>query len=426
MISNKVVAVDFGSTFISVMAAEVLESGAVKIFSEESKPSEEVKWGIVEKPTGASFKISELLKLLKNSSKISDISPVSVAIGAKSMKIIQKTVNRSLGKVYEITNDLLADMLEECERSVANQNITVFETIPVSYTVDGKLMDDPVGLNARQITATYNVVVGNSIIKAELERCFDRTGVVMEYNPLAIQALSTVVLEEQDREVGCALINLGATTTTMGVYHDGILRNYIVVPLGADNITKDIQELGISEANAEKLKCLKGFAMDSLVVDPVYIQVAAVEAEAKPVNISTKFLATIIEARLEEILKPVFDIISNLSFKLEAGIVLTGGGAKLNKIIEFITEKIGIYSRLGDHSDWLSDDTDKKYFDPKYSLLVGTILLTHDYRIEHPEVKILDDPDKQPKLPGNGSRLIKKLTQTYTNYFGSQSEIKFE
>jgi len=424
MISNKIIAVDFGSTCISVMAAEVLENGAVKVFSEESKPSDEVKWGIVEKPTGASFKVSELLKLLKNSSKVSDISPVSVAVGAKSMKIIPATVNRSLGKLYEITDDLLADMLEECEKNIANPNITVFETIPVSYTVDGKKMDDPVGQNAKQITATYNVVVGNSIIKAELERCFDRTGVVMEYNPLAAQALSTVVLEDQEREVGCALINLGATTTTLAVYHDGILRNYIVVPLGANNITKDIQELGISEANAEKLKCLKGFALDSLVEEPVFIQVAAVEEGAKPVRVSTKFLATIIEARLEEILQSVFDIISNLPFTLEAGIVITGGGAKLNSIIEFITEKIGIYSRIGDHSDWLSEDTDKKYYDPKYALLVGTILLTHDYRIEHPEVeKILEIQENTKKLPGKG--LINKLTKRYTDYFGSQSEIKF-
>jgi cell division protein FtsA len=290
--------------------------------------------------------------------------------------------------------------------------------------VDGKQMDDPVGQNASKITANYNVVVGNSIIKAELERCFDRTGVVMEYNPLAAQALSTVVLEDHDREVGCALINLGATTTTLAVYHDGILRNYIVVPLGANNITKDIQELGINEANAEKLKCLKGFAMDSLVQDPVYIQVASVEEGAKPVNISTKFLATIIEARLEEILQPVFDILSNLPFTLEAGIVITGGGAKLNSIIEFIAQKTGIYARLGDHSDWLSEDTDKKYYDPKYALLIGTILLTHDYRIEHPEVeKILEIQENTKKLPGKG--LINKLTKRYTDYFGSQSEIKF-
>ena len=424
MISNKVVAVDFGSTRISVMAAEVLENGAVKILSEESKPSDEVVWGIVEKPTGASFKVSELLKLLKNSSKLGDVSFVSVGIGAKSMKIIPATISRSLGKLYEITDDLLADMLEECQKNTASATFTVFDVIPVSYTVDGKQMDDPVGQTARNIHANYNVVVGNPIIKAELERCFDRTGVVMEYNPLAIQALSTVVLEDQERELGCALINLGATTTTLAVYHDGIMKNYIVVPLGADNITKDIEELGINKANAEKLKCLKGFAMDSLVHEPVYIQVAALEEGAKPVNISTKFLATIIEARLEEILQPVFDIISNLEFSLEAGIVLSGGGAKLNGIIEFIAGKTGIYARQGQHSDWLSDDTDKKFNDPVFAQLIGTILLTHDNRVEHPEVeKILEDPKKQPKLPGN--KLINKLTQRYTDYFGSQSELKF-
>ncbi len=424
MISNKLIAVDLGSTRISVMAAEVLESGAVKVLSEESKPSEEVKWGIVDKPTGASFKVSELLKLLKNSSKIPDISPVSVAVGAKSMKIIPATVSRSLGKLYEITDDLLADMLEECEKKTANSEITVFETIPVSYTVDGKKMDDPVGQNASKITAIYNVAVGNSIIKAELIRCFDRTGVVMEYNPLAAQALSTVVLEENDRKLGCALINLGATTTTLAVYHDEILQNYIVIPLGADNITKDIQELGMTEANAEKLKCLKGFAMESLVEEPVFIQVAAEEEGAKPIRISTKFLATIIEARLEEILQPVFDIISTLPFKLESGIVITGGGAKLNNIIEFITEKTGINAHVGDHSDWLSEDTDKKYYDPKYAQLVGTILLTHANREEHPEIlKTVEEEENKKPLPGKG--LIDKWSKRYEKYFGNQSEIPF-
>ncbi len=419
MISNKVVAVDFGSTRISVMAAEVLESGAVKVFSEESKPSDEVKWGIVEKPTGASFKVSELLKLLTNSSKIGSISLVSVAVGAKSMRIIPVTVSRSLGKLYEITDELLLDLLDECKKNTVLSNLTLYELIPVSYIIDGKQMDDPVGQTAKQISASYNVVVGNSVIKTELERCFDRTGVLMEYNPLAIEALSTVVLEDNDREVGCALINLGATTTTLAVYHDGILKNYIVVPLGANNITKDIQELGINETNAEKLKCLKGFAMDSLVEEPVYIQVAAAEEGAKPVNISTKFLATIIEARLEEILQPVFDSISNLSFTLEAGIVITGGGAKLNSIIEFIVERTGINVRLGDHSDWLSDDTDKKFNDPRFAQLIGTILLTHDNRVEHPEVEIiLEEKKRDKKLPGNG--LITKLTKRYTDYFSGE------
>ena len=305
MISNKLIAIDFGSTRISAMAAEVLENGAVKILSDESKVSDDVKCGIVEKPTGASFKVSELVKLLKNSAKIPDISQVSVSVGAKSMKQISVSISRFVGKPNMVTENLLAEMLEECERKYKQPDITVFDVILVSYSLDGKRIDEPVGQSGVQISATYHVIFGNAIILSELERCFDRTGIVLEYNPLAVEALSTVVIEEHERELGAALINFGATTTTLAVYHDGVLQKLLVIPLGSKNITKDIQELGINEANAERLKCLKGCALESLVNEPMYIQIASVDDGNPPVRISTQFLATIIEARLEEIMQPI-------------------------------------------------------------------------------------------------------------------------
>jgi cell division protein FtsA len=421
MISNKLIAIDFGSTSISAMAAEVLENGAVKILSEESKISDDVRWGIVEKPSGASFKVSELLKLLKNSARMHDISQVSVSVGAKSMKQISTSVSRFVGKPNVVTDNLLAEMLDECEHKSKQSDITVFDVIPVSYVLDGKTMDDPVGQTATQITATYHVVFGSSIIKSELERCFDRTGIVLEYSPLSIEALSTVVLEEQEREVGCALINFGATTTTLAVYHDGILQNLLVVPLGARNITKDIQELGINETNAERLKCLKGFALESLVDEPMYIQIASVEDGNPPVKISTKFLATIIEARLDEITQPVFETIANLPFALDAGIVITGGGAKLNNMIEFIAEKTGIYARFGDHSEWLADNTPEKFHDPKYAQLVGTILLTNEFRKEHPVEVTENMPGKEPKIPRKKFR--DKIADGFINFFNDDNKL---
>lgn len=421
MISNKLIAIDFGSTSISAMAAEVLENGAVKILSEESKISDDVRWGIVEKPSGASFKVSELLKLLKNSARMHDISQVSVSVGAKSMKQISTSVSRFVGKPNVVTDNLLAEMLDECEHKSKQSDITIFDVIPVSYVLDGKTMDDPVGQTATQITATYHVVFGSSIIKSELERCFDRTGIVLEYSPLSIEALSTVVLEEQEREVGCALINFGATTTTLAVYHDGILQNLLVVPLGARNITKDIQELGINETNAERLKCLKGFALESLVDEPMYIQIASVEDGNPPVKISTKFLATIIEARLDEITQPVFETIANLPFALDAGIVITGGGAKLNNMIEFIAEKTGIYARFGDHSEWLADNTPEKFHDPKYAQLVGTILLTNEFRKEHPVEVTENMPGKEPKIPRKKFR--DKIADGFINFFNDDNKL---
>ena len=421
MISTKIVAIDFGSTRISVMAAEVLEDGALKIFSEESKPSDDVRWGIVEKPSGASFKVSELLKLLKNSAKISDITHVSVSVGAKSMKQISISVSRFVSKPNIVTEELLSEMLEECEHKSQQPDTSIYEVIPVSYLLDGKRMDEPVGHKANQIIANYHVVSGNSIIKSELERCFDRTGIVLEYSPLTADALSTVVFEEMEREIGCALINFGATTTTCAVYHEGALQRLLVIPLGAKNITKDIQELGITETNAERLKCLKGSALESMVDDPMYIQIASVDEGNPPVKISTKFLANIIEARLEEILQPVFDVLTNLPFSLEAGIVITGGGAKLNNVIDFIAEKTGIYARIGDHSEWLSEDTHEKFRDPSYSQLVGTILLTHEFRREHPMEETIKEPEKKPKIQKR--RFGEKITEGFFNFFNDDNKL---
>ncbi|NDP20826.1 MAG: cell division protein FtsA [Paludibacter sp.] len=421
MISTKLIAIDFGSSRISAMAAEVLENGAIRVLSEESKPSDDVKCGIVEKPTGASFKVSELLKLLKNSAKMADISQVSVSVGAKSMKQQILSISRFVGKPNIVTDSLLAEMLEECEKKTHKPDIDIYDVFPISYSLDGERMDEPVGQNANQITAKYNIVYGHSIIKSELERCFDRTGIILKYNPLSVDSLSTVVLDEQEKEVGCALINFGATTTSLATYHEGILQNFLVVPLGAKNITKDIQELGISEVHAERLKCLKGVALEHLVENPMYVQIPSEDESGSPVRISTKFLSTIIEARLDEILQPIFEIIFKLSFNLDAGIVITGGGSKLNNILEFITEKTGIYTRHGDHSEWLSDDTDERFHDPCYAQLVGTILLTNEYRKEHPVEITISEPDKKPKLPKK--KFSEKITERIFDFFNDDNKL---
>lgn len=419
MILNKLIALDLGSSHISAMAGEVLDNGALRILSEESKPSEDVKWGIVEKPSGASFKISELIRLLRNSAKLPEISQVSVPLNAKSMKSVSISVSRFVNKPNIITDELLAEMLEESEKKTQQPKSKIFDTLPVSYFLDGKRMDEPIGKKAHQITANYQLIIGSTIIESELERCFDRTGIMMEFNPLAIEALSTVLLEEMDREKGCALINLGATTSTLAIYFEGIIQQFLVVPLGAQNITRDIQELGIAETHAERLKRLKGSAMEKLVNEPIYIQIPSVDDPVNPVKISTKFLATIIEARLEEMLQPIFDIISGLDFSLDGGIVLCGGGSKLNGIVDFIIEKTNIYTRIGNHSEWLSEDTPDKFNDILYAPLIGTILLTHEFRKEHQ-----GEPEKKPKIPKK--KPWERIADGFINFFGDDNKMNEE
>lgn len=422
MNSNKqFIAIDLGSSSISAMAAEMQADGALRILGLESKISDDVKHGIVEQRTGASSKVIELKKLLQNSSKIQDISMVSVGVGAKSMKLMPFSVTRFILNPNYVTNTLLEEMTEECKRNFQLSNFAVFDIIPVSYYLDGVCMDEPAGQAGSQIKGNYNVVVGNPLVMENLGGFIDRTGLVLEYSPLAVEALSTVLLDDKEREDGCALINLGGTTTTLAVFSEGVMQQLLVVPLGAKNITKDIQELGISEANAERLKCLKGTALESLVEDPIYVQIPSTLDAQQPVKISTKFLATIIEARLDETLQPIFDVINKLPFELEAGIVITGGGSKLTNMIDYMNEKTNIYTRFGDHSDWLADHTDEKYFDPCYAQLVGTVLLTDEYRKEHPIEETVNEPEKKPKLPKK--KIGEKITQRVFNFFNDDNKL---
>jgi cell division protein FtsA len=239
--------------------------------------------------------------------------------------------------------------------------------------------------------------------------------------PLGVEALSTALLTDEERIDGCALINFGATTTTLAIYADGVLHQLLVVPLGGKNITKDIQELGISEANAEKLKFLKGSALRHLVEKPIRIQIPSAEDGNSSVKIETDFLATIIEARLSEIITPILRAIDKTPFSLNAGIVISGGGSKLNNIVDFLEEKTGMDVRFGDHSDWLSEDSDPRFADPIYAQQIGSALLLHEYKKENQETeKVVESKKEQRK----GNSFWDKIKDSTLKLFEDENYLK--
>lgn len=420
--SEKFVAIDLGSTRISAMAGEVREDGFLKILGVESKNAEDVKYGIVEQSSGASFKINELLHLLENSANVRDIDYISVSVGAKSMKNVTVSVSHFVGASKTVSDQLIDEMSVEAESKIKGDNVAVYDVIPLWYELDGKRMDEPVGKQGNQIIGRYNVVYGNKMIAEKLEGCIERTGKEIEYRCLAVDALATAVLDEHERDNGCALINLGGLTSTLSIFEHGALQQLVVVPLGAKNITKDIQEFGINEKNAERLKCVKGSALESLVKEPILIQVAAEDPDAQPVKISTKILAMAIEARLDDIMNPLFDAIEAYSGNLNHGIILTGGGSRLAGIAQYITERTGFKVRFGSYTDWLAEKTDEKFIDTTYAQMVGTILLNHEYRQHHPlEEKTKTKPDaRKSKLPKG---LKDKTTEILFGFFGDENKL---
>jgi len=300
------------------------------------------------------------------------------------MKSIHVSIDLFVGGNRIVTESLLTEMHEKAEKKIEGLNVVVFDVIPLFYSLDGQRMDDPTGKKGTQITGNYNIVYGNVQIINKLNDCFDRTGIVIEHRVLAIEALSVVLLDDKERDNGCALINFGATTTSVGIYLEGALQHFMIIPLGGRNITKDIHELGISETDAEKLKIIKGTALTSTVTNPIIISVKAENPEVPNVKISTDLLASVIEARLDESLQPILNLIEEHADTLNDGIVISGGASQLNNLVDYICEKTGLHTRQGNHKDWLQNGDVEKYKDPFFTQMIGTIAVAHEYRKIHP------------------------------------------
>ena len=376
MSKNTIVHIDLGGSHITALAGIVLDSGELKILGEQTRASDDVKSGIVEKISGAAYKINETTKLLQNALRIDPITSVSITVNAKSMKQIPYTLKANIRK--PVTEGMLKELEKECKQEIKNDKTNVSECIPFAYYMDGKRIADPIGQKGYNLRTDYNLIVCNSLVTETIERSIERTGIAVDYIHLGMEAIATAVLEEDDREKGCAIISFGSTTTTLAVYHEGVLQELMVVPFGGHNITKDIEELGISFSNAELLKCKTGSAMEELITKPVNVQIPNVDPTREPILISTKFLSTIINARLDEILEPILGQIDQIAYPLKAGIVITGGASKLKNLNEYLTKRTGLQVRTGSHAEWLSYDTDPKYKDPVYSQAIGAILLTDD------------------------------------------------
>ena len=417
---NRYVAIDLGGSKISAMAAEVLPNGELNILGLESKSADDIKHGIVEQVSGAAYKVNELLRLLQNSAKLPETEQISVSVGAKSMKSISLSVSRFVGASKKVNEALILAMQDEVSNKVKKDDIAVYDVIPLYYELDGKRTDEPEGKNASQITGKYTVIYGNKKIQTRLDSCFDRTGLKVEFSSISSEALSAALLDDEKRENGCALIDFGASTTSLSIFYNGALQSLVVVPLGGKNITLDIKELGISEQYAEKLKRAKGNALESTEIEPIFIQVPSENPDSEPIKISTKFLATIIEARLDELLQPIITAIDEWEDKIKDGIIITGGAAKLKNIDQYLIEKTGFHCQFGDYSDWITDSQIDQYNDIDLSQLIGTIILNHECRQLHP-LEELKKADKKPKIPKAKFKI--NITQKFLTFFGDENKM---
>lgn len=253
------------------------------------------------------------------------------------------------------------------------QDRELLHAIPREYSVDrAQGVRDPVGMvGTRLETEMYMVTVGSSPA-TNLRKAVERAGYGVRELVLAPLASALSVLTEDEKELGVAVIELGAGTTSLAVFHEGKIRHFGTVGFGGIIVTSDIVHgLGVTQSDAERLKERAGCAYEPLV-DPAEILALPGTAAQGERHVPLELLAHIIHQRMDEILTLVQTEIERAGFgsKLGGGVVLTGGGALLPGICELATEVFGGGVRLGvpvERVTGLSDTVES----PRYATVAG-------------------------------------------------------
>jgi cell division protein FtsA len=269
-----------------------------------------------------------------------EISKVYVGIGGQSIRTVKNIVARHLA-TEEIITDELVDSIKDENRQIPLIDMDILEEVPQEYKIGINLQVDPIGVLGSNIEGRFLNVVARSSIKKNLQRCFELSKIEVADYYISPLATADVILTDTEKRTGCALVDFGADTTTIAVYKNNILRYLSVLPLGGNNITRDICALQLEEDEAENLKVKYGNAIFE-TNDDEGPKTYLLEDEKR--TIERKVLNEIIEARVEEIIANVWNQIELSGYQgdLMAGIVITGGGSNLKNLDEAIRSRTKI------------------------------------------------------------------------------------
>lgn len=332
-----IAAIELGSSKITGIAGQKNSDGSIKVLAYASEESSSfIRKGTVYNLDKTAQSLTAIINKLEAALDAS-ISKVYVGIGGHSLHTEKNTVGRNLKEEAIISQELVDSICDENLNTPLIDKV-ILHVAPQEYKIDNNYQTDPVGVAASRIEGRYLNIVARASIKKNLEKSFNQAKIEMADITVSPLAMANVVLSDTEKRSGCALVDMGADTTTISVYKNNILRFLAVLPLGGNSITHDIASLQMEECEAERLKKQYG--------DALYSEEEGNDAKASVQledgrNIELGELNDIIEARAEEIIANVWNQIQLSGFddKLLAGIVITGGGSNLRNIDELLRKK---------------------------------------------------------------------------------------
>ncbi len=376
-VGRLVAGLDIGSSKTCAVIAEatgdVLKPGA-KILGVGIARTTGVKRGVVRDIEETTRSIAQAMR---DAERMAGVEVRGVFCGIAGDHV-QTQVSTGLASVAseEITRADV-DRVDDVAKAVSlGDEYELLHFIPQEYKVDSQGgISDPIGMAGLRLEVEMRLVAVQNKAAQNLRKSVEKAGyrvIELVLEPLAA-ALATVSVDE--KEIGCALVELGGGSTTVAIFHDGKLRDLVSLPYAGVHVTSDIvQGLGVTQSDAERLKERWGVAYTPLVSPDEEVDLPSTPGQGSR-RVKRELLAHIIHQRLDEILGLVLDRIEGAGYsgRLPAGAVLTGGGAHLSGVVELTRDVFAMPVRKGVPEQSISGLVDSVQA-PRYAVPAGLAL----------------------------------------------------
>ena len=381
-----IVGLDIGTTKVACIVGRKAENGKIEILGYGKTISTGVKRGVVTNIFDTVEAIKTAVKQASDQSGV-EINRVSVGIAGQHIKSLQ---HRGVLMRDSHDTEISEAELERLRNDTFKINMTpgeeIIDVIRQDTYVDGELATNPVGMLGNKIEANFHVIIGQTSAAKNIIKCIQSAGLDMDYMILEPIASAQAVLDDEEKDAGVVLVDIGGGTTDIAIFKDKKIQHTAVIPFGGNIITDDIcTGCSIIKHYAEEVKVKFGSALASENRDDEVVSIPGIRGR-EPKEISFKNLAHIIQARLEEIFELVNYEIQKAKSEnqLIAGIVLTGGGAMMRHIQQLAEFKTGLEVRIGYPNEHLNQTEMKEMSSPMFSTCIGIVIETIA-RMEHDE-----------------------------------------
>ena len=397
---NYIAALDTGSSSVTIAVGSQDADGKLVIADIVTRPMQGVTRGDITNRQQVSEAVRDLVAEVEQKLGTS-ISIVYTGSSGRHIKCTNHDYfvfvgERSDGEIRREDVTALHDGMNNVQ---AEDGQRILDRIPQRYVVDGRdTVKDPVGRFGKKLETTFNFVLGSSTLIDRLEKTLQALGVRSRKTFASAIASAEAVTLPEEKEMGVAVVDLGAGTTDLCVWHDNAVRFVRGIPFGSADINSDIHQQGILEKHVEGLKTKFGVALSDLVENDKLIAITGRSPREKQ-EISLRNLAIIIENRLREIIGFVVDEIGDSGYagRLSGGIVLTGGGSQLPGIDELFREATGMEVRLALPDVSVADESLAKAQNPAHATVIG--LLLKAFSDGETSGGVTFDPVVRPRVP---------------------------